>query len=60
MDFDHSTVREQFWSSEPDLETAGRDEMTILFILITDNFPYKSDRLLKLEFHFEILKTVPN
>ena len=34
--------------------------MTILFILITDNFPYKTDRLLKLEIHSEILKTVPN
>ena len=31
------------------------DEMTILFIQITDNFPYKTDRLLKLEILSEIL-----
>ena len=31
------------------------DEMTILFIQITDNFPYKTDRLLKLEIRSEIL-----
>ena len=36
------------------------DEMTILFIEIIDKFPYKTDRLLKLEIHSEILKTVPN
>ena len=31
------------------------DEMTILFIQITDNFPYKTDRLLKLEILSETL-----
>ena len=36
------------------------DEMTILFNLIIDNFPYKTDRPLKLEIRSEILKTVPN
>ena len=41
-------------------EVYKHDEMTILFILITDNFPYKTDRLLKLEIRSEILKTVLN